>query len=251
MRAPARTAPASPPPAEPARPAGGLFVCLEGIDGAGKTTAADLASRLLRERGLAVESFDKKKALFGSQYVRRHMAGLREVIWGHPADDPYLELGDWHWIYLQAAWYSAASRCAVQPLTEAGFVVLTDTWLHKFLAKLALRPHVDLDRARAVFADLVRPDLVIQLDLDPATAAARKASFGISEAGNHEGSVELSTGSFVAYQRRLSAVLDEWGQAEYWLRLDVNALAPEEVAAQVAELVARRLPGAARAGGGG
>ncbi len=82
---------------------GGVFVCLEGIDGSGKTTAISTTGELLRQKGFPVVFFDKKEVGFGSSYVEEHMTALRRIIWDHPPDDPYLELGDMHWVYLQAA----------------------------------------------------------------------------------------------------------------------------------------------------
>lgn len=221
----------------------GLFVCLEGIDGAGKTTAVRHVVEALGSRGIPAVVFDKKITQFGSDYVRRHASELRALIWGHPADDPYLELGDMHWVYLQAAWYSAAAHCAVRPLLEAGQVVVTDTWTYKFLAKLAMRPHVDLGAAAAVFDGLPQPDLVVRLDLDPVAAADRKAAFGISEAGNHEGDVALTREAFVGYQRRLAEVLDAWTLQHGWMPLVVSGMSPRDVGEAVAELAIARLGG--------
>ncbi|MFI6163132.1 dTMP kinase [Micromonospora haikouensis] len=221
----------------------GLFICLEGIDGAGKTTAVGHVVEALGGRRIPAVVFDKKITQFGSEYVRRHAGELRALIWEHPADDPYLELGDMHWVYLQAAWYSAAAHCAVRPLLEAGQVVVTDTWTYKFLAKLAMRPNVDLRAAAAVFDGLPQPDLVVRLDLDPVTAADRKTTFGISEAGNHEGDVALTREAFIGYQRRLAEVLDAWTLQYGWMPLDVNGMSPQDVGAAVAELAVAALGG--------
>jgi thymidylate kinase len=215
----------------------GLFVCLEGIDGAGKTTAAHHSVTALRRRGVPATVFDKKDTQFGSTYVRRHAGQLRALIWEHPADDPYLELGDMHWVYLQAAWYTAVAQCAITPMLQAGQVVVTDTWTYKFLAKLALRPNVDVAAAAAIFGGLPQPGLVVRLDLDPASAADRKATFGISEAGNHEGDVALTQDGFVTYQRRLAEVFDGWTVQHGWTALDVNGMSPQDVAEAVASCV--------------
>ncbi len=215
----------------------GVFVALEGIDGAGKTTATREAGGILRRRGMPVVAFDKKNPPFVSEYVAAHLAALGKVIWGHPPDDPYLELGDEHWIYLQLSWYSALARCAVEPLLETGHVVLVDTWAYKFLAKLYLRPAVDAAGVRSLFARLVQPDLVIHLHLPPQIAAERKTAFAISEAGNMEGPVELSMDSFVAYQSRLAGVLASFAREEGWQTIDTSLLSAEDVADAVASTV--------------
>lgn len=218
------------------------FVCVEGIDGAGKTTAVAALGALLRERGIDVAVVDKHDCRFASAYVDGHMTDLRRLIWGHPPEDPYLELGDMHWVHLQVAWYLAVARCAVEPLLAAGTVVLTDTWMHKFLAKLAMRPTVDLEHVRGLLAQVPRPGLVIKLGIDPAVAAARKPVIAVSEAGNDESTVELTRERFVAYQRRLAGVLDRFSRDESWESLDVTSLAVPEVAEALAGLLAVHFP---------
>jgi thymidylate kinase len=224
----------------------GVFVCLEGIDGAGKTTAIAAAGGLLQQRGIQVAFFDKKDVDLGSAYAERHMTALRELIWGHPPDDPYLELGDLHWVHLQAAWYSALAVHKVGPLLRSGHVVMTDTWTHKFLAKLRMRPEVDFDHARSAFSHLPQPDLVIRLAIDPAVAAARKERFTRSDSGNHEGAIELSAKSFTDYQKRLSKVLDDFTVQWGWESVDVTALTISQVGQAVADAVARHVATVAR-----
>lgn len=214
-------------------------MCLEGIDGAGKTTAVAALGESLRRRGIASTVFDKHNCTFASAYVEAHMSRLQDLIWGHPGDDPYLELGDWHWIHLQAAWYEAVSRCVVAPLLDAGTLVVTDTWTYKFLAKLAMRP-LDFERARSLFGGVVTPDLVVRFDIDPMIAAARKLTFGISESGNEEGAVDLTGRGFIDYQQRVGDVLAQFGQAGTWTSLDVNALTVTETAIALTEIIASR-----------
>lgn len=219
----------------------GVFVCLEGIDGAGKTTAVATAGELLRQQGLPVAYFDKKDVDLGSSYAERHMTALRRLIWGHPPDDPYLELGDFHWVHLQAAWYSAVATCKVIPLLRSGHIVMTDTWTHKFLAKLSMRPGVDFGAAQSAFSRLPRPDLVIRLVIDPAVAASRKQRFTRSDSGNREGPVELSASTFADYQSRVSKVLEDFALQWGWESLDVTALSAVQVGEAVAASVTRRL----------
>jgi thymidylate kinase len=190
----------------------GLFVAVEGIDGAGKTTAAQVAADVLRGRGrhaIAIACGDIAQC---SAYVAGHMTALRDLIWGEPPDAPYLDLGDEHWVHLQAAWYAAFARCVVMPAVAEGAIVLADTWGYKFLAKLALRPpaRVSFDAAWNVFHRILRPDVVVHLHADPAAAAARKPAFSGSETGNREGAPELSAAAFTDYQRNLAGVLESF-----------------------------------------
>jgi thymidylate kinase len=213
----------------------GALVCVEGIDGAGKTTAVAGAAELLRQRGVPTVLVDKHYLTAGSAYARRHLRALAELIWAHPADDPYLEFGDLHWVQLQASWYAGISRCVIDPLIDEGHLVLTDTWTYKFLAKLSLRPEVDLGRVKVAFADTRPENLAIYLEVTPEVAASRKGRYSISESGNHEGTVDLTARGFIAYQRQLSEVLDRWAAREGWRRIDANTGTPEQVAERVAD----------------
>ncbi|MFJ6199565.1 hypothetical protein [Micromonospora sp. NPDC092111] len=100
-------------------------------DGAGKTTAVGHVVGALDGRGIPAVVFDKKITQFGSEYVRRHAGELRALIWEHLADDPYLEWGDMHWVYLQAAWYWPPPSTDQAPaLTSARSAVLTSAPSH-------------------------------------------------------------------------------------------------------------------------
>jgi thymidylate kinase len=216
----------------------GSFIAIEGIDGAGKTTAARAAADVLRSRGKQAVAVARDDAARCSAYVAGHMAMLQELIWGEPAGAPYLDLGDEHWVHLQAAWYAAFARCVVLPAVAEGSVVLADTWGYKFLAKLSLRPQerVRFDAAWALFEDFVRPDVVVHLHADPAVAAARKPSFSGSETGNREGGPELSAAAFTGYQRDVAEVLESFARKGSWVCVDTASLGVAEVGAAVADV---------------
>jgi thymidylate kinase len=215
----------------------GWFLALEGIDGAGKTTAVAGVAALLRERGEHVAVLEKHSLEFGSPYVAGMVGRVRDLIWGRSPADRYLELGDYFWVHLQAAWYEAVAHTVVRPRLEAGHTVVTDTWTSKFVAKLAMRPDIDLGRVHGAFAGLPVPDLVVRLDLAAHTAASRRSVFSASEAGNHEGDVDRSAAAFVEYQTRLAVVLDGFGEAGGWSVLDVNGLGKAATAAALLGLI--------------
>lgn len=221
----------------------GLFVAVEGIDGAGKTTASRLAAESLCRRGRRAVAVARSDVTWHSAYVAEHMTALRGLIWGEPPDAPYLDLGDEHWVYLQAAWYAAFARCVVAPAVAEGLIVLADTWGYKFLAKLALRPpsRVSFEAAWNLFHAIPQPDIVVHLRADPAVAAARKATFSGSETGNREGVPELSAAAFTDYQQGLAEVLESFAGRCGWLRVDTSSLDAEVVGSAVADIAERHL----------
>ena len=228
----------------------GLFVALEGIDGAGKTTAAKVATDALRADGYPTVAPDRTSVATAPGYVGDHMAALRALIWDEPLNAPYLQLGDEHWVHLQAAWYSSFARCFVTPLLEAGNVVIADTWGYKFLAKLRLRPPgvIDFSRAWAIFGALLQPDLIVRLRADPSVAAARKPAIAASETGGRGTARHLLPVAFAAYQRRVDQVLEEFAAQDGWVNLDVSALSPHEAGAALADIIRRHLATSAAPG---
>jgi thymidylate kinase len=232
--------------ASAAQGTGGLLVALEGIDGGGKTTAARTAAGMLRAEGYAAVAADRAGMAGPSAYAAGHMAGLRTLIWDEPPDAPYLELGDEHWVLLQAAWYCSFARCVVAPLLAAGHVVIADTWGYKFLAKLQLRPPamIRADWALGIFDALAQPGLIVHLRADPARAAARKTVLSGSETGHGDG-VPPSGAAFEAYQRRLGQVLERFARERGWASLDVSALTVTETGAALAGVIRDHLDGRA------
>lgn len=220
----------------------GVFIAVEGIDGAGKTTAARIAAEILRSRKRQAVCVAREDVAWHTPYIAEHMAALRDLIWGEPPDTPYLDLGDEHWVHLQASWYAAFARCVVAPAVAEGTIVLADTWGYKFLAKLALRPpeRVSLDFAWSVFHSIQRPALVVHLHADPTEAAARKAVFSGSETGNREGTPELSRAAFANYQSGVAEVLESFAGRGGWACVDTFSLTAAEVGLVVADLAEQR-----------
>lgn len=205
----------------------GVFVALEGGDGAGKSTLAaqvadmDYASAVDRlSRGDATRGLvwvSRRQVSRTSDYAARVMEQLAITLWGS-GDDPVLS--DGFWAATQAAFFTAHSETVISPLLEAGFDVLVDGWLGKFTAQL-LGQSYTAEALAVVFERVCMPDTCVLLEIDPETAWSRGRDFRPSELGMHTGAADLGRESFLDYQRRTAVTLRRFAAERGWQRLQV------------------------------
>lgn len=142
----------------------GLFVTLEGGDGSGKTTQAELLRDWLAGRGREV--------------VRTREPGgtevgveVREIVLHHRGDiAPRAEA------LLYAADRAHHVATLVRPALERGAVVLQDRYIDSSVAYQGAGRVLDAREVRALSewaTEDLKPDLTVLLDLDPETARAR------------------------------------------------------------------------------
>lgn len=221
-----------------------MFVALEGIDGSGKTSTADHVAMLLSAADVPVLRVNKKTPPFTDPLIAEHMAGLRRLLW--PADhgsveDPFRRMGELHWIYLMAAWFYTLQERVIEPAVAAGQVVVVDSWIYKFLARVRIHHEVPWQHTRAVFEEIRHPDLVVMLDVPPETALLRKAgAYTAGEAGN-QANEQAGHQAFLDHQRDLLATLHELADAHAWTRLDTGSSDLETASSRVAQVVLRAL----------
>jgi dTMP kinase len=147
----------------PAHP--GLFVTLEGGDGAGKTTQARLLEEWLTERGRTV-------------VLTREPGGsdvgvlIRDIVLHHRGEvTPRAEA------LLYAADRAHHVATVVRPALARGEVVVQDRYLDSSVAYQGAGRVLDADEVRRLSlwaAEGLLPDLTILLDLDPAAGRARR-----------------------------------------------------------------------------
>ncbi|MGX5697466.1 dTMP kinase [Agromyces soli] len=142
----------------------GLFVTLEGGDGSGKTTQAELLREWLAGRGREV--------------VRTREPGgtevgveVREIVLHHRGDiAPRAEA------LLYAADRAHHVATLVRPALERGAVVLQDRYIDSSVAYQGAGRVLDAREVRALSewaTEDLKPDLTVLLDLDPETARTR------------------------------------------------------------------------------
>lgn len=213
-----------------------MFISLEGIDGAGKTTLCGTLARLLEKRGVPVLLFYKKQVPDDlDPYVKKHLATLARLIWSEADYRPIHLLGDDHWVRLIASYYAAVSDAIIRPALAAGNTVIADNWYYKFFARMVVDVGFDRNHFMQVFDAVAQPTDPVYLDIDPTVAMARKDSFTSGELGHHQRLGAAPMNDFVGYQTEIARFYRELVMAGNWLTIRPGAATPDELAVSVAE----------------
>jgi len=146
----------------------GLFITLEGGDGAGKSTQAELLAGWLEQRGYEV--------------VRTREPGgtplgleLRQLLLHGDAVDPHAEA------LLYAADRAQHVAEVVRPALDRGAVVVQDRYIDSSLAYQGAARSLDLTEVRWLSewaTDGLWPQLTVLLDVDPGLAVGRRIAAG-------------------------------------------------------------------------
>ncbi|WP_340302398.1 dTMP kinase [Roseobacter sp. HKCCD7870] len=144
--------------------AGGLFISLEGIDGAGKSTQSRLLAAHLRGLGRDVIETREPGGAAGAEDIRKLLVEGDPDRWS-----PETEI-----LLFSAARRDHLER-TIAPALARGAVVICDrfadsTRVYQGAARGDLRDLVDDIHARVIG---VEPDLTLILDMEPAVALAR------------------------------------------------------------------------------
>lgn len=142
----------------------GHLIALEGIDGSGLTTQADLLGTWLSRdrRGVAVTKEPTEGPV--GQMIR---SALRGDLAGSPPSESMMAL-------LFAADRLDHARRYLNPRRESGDIVITDRYLLSTYAYQSMT--LPLDWLRSLNHEAPRPDLTLLVVVDPETSAKRMAN---------------------------------------------------------------------------
>ena len=205
--------------------AGGLFISLEGIDGAGKSTQSRLLAAHLRGLGRDVIETREPGGAAGAEDIRKLLVEGDPDRWS-----PETEI-----LLFSAARRDHLER-TIAPALARGGVVICDrfadsTRVYQGAARGDLRALVDDIHARVIG---VEPDLTLILDMDPAVALAR----GLARQSGEDRFEDMG----LAFQERLRAGFQALARdfADRCAMVDANQ--PQETIAQdIARIVEARL----------
>ncbi len=142
----------------------GLFLVLEGIDGAGTTTQARLLAEWL-------ESLGHKVTLTAEPTTRPVGALIRQILQGKLGEADETTMA-----FLFAADRADHMRSVILPALAAGRTVVSD---RHYLSSVAYQSlGVEMAWVESLNSRFRRPDLTFFLDIDPAIGLARKQRQG-------------------------------------------------------------------------
>ena len=138
----------------------GTFIVLEGIDGAGKSTQAEMLAKELKEENEVYLTQEPSKRSIGD-FIRESVLGSNKeasIIDGDTLD-PKAE------VLLFTA--DRAEHCEQEliPALKEGKIVISDRYFYSTYAYQAAREGIDLEWLKKVNEFAIRPDLVILLDI--------------------------------------------------------------------------------------
>lgn len=151
----------------------GLFIVLEGVDGAGTTTHTGLLAKALRKKGLPIHTTREPSDGPVGVMIRQILTG-RIVVPGISGHRP----SSWSTMAL----LFAADRldhleATVQPNLHDGVTVISDRYDHSSVAYQSITGGGEPETVRwvrEINRHARRPDLTIVLDVDPSEAARRR-----------------------------------------------------------------------------
>jgi dTMP kinase len=205
--------------------AGGLFISLEGIDGAGKSTQSRLLAEHLRGLGRDVIETREPGGAAGAEDIRKLLVEGDPDRWS-----PETEI-----LLFSAARRDHLER-TIAPALARGAVVICDrfadsTRVYQGAARGDLRDLVDDIHARVIG---VEPDLTLILDMDPAVALAR----GLARQSGEDRFEDMG----LPFQERLRSGFQALARdfPDRCAMVDANQ-APEAIAQDIARIVEARL----------
>jgi dTMP kinase len=137
----------------------GVFICIEGLDGCGKTTQAKLLVTRLRKSRNAVYTAEPSNGKIG-RFIKKH------CLHGDKRSSGVVEA------LLFAADRSEHVENTVLPALKRGQIVVSDRYVYSSLAYQGATG-LDLGWIKRINEYAIRPDLAIFIDVEPETVVQR------------------------------------------------------------------------------
>lgn len=181
----------------------GTLVCVEGIDGSGKSTQLSLLRDWLKTTGQDVIFTEWNSSELISQTTK--LAKKKNLL--SPRTFSLLHAVDFADRFTQV----------IEPALKAGFIVLADRYAYTAFARDVARG-VDANWVRKVYNFAIRPDLAIYFDIDPKSSMERICSNRTPKFYEAGMDLKLSNDPYESYMifqgrviREYQKMVDEFG----------------------------------------
>ncbi len=181
----------------------GVLICVEGIDGSGKSTQIELLHSFLKQKGIDVVLTQWNSSELISKTTKK--AKKKNLLSGRTFS------------LLHAVDFADRLERTIKPALKAGFVVLADRYVYTAFARDVARD-VDPEWVRNMYGFAIKPDMTFYFDVSPKDSLERICSNrqpGFYEAGMD---MKLSNNpykSYVLFQNRIveqyKKMTDEFG----------------------------------------
>jgi dTMP kinase len=214
-----------------------LFVCLEGIDGAGKTTLADKLAGQLIAAGRDTVLVRKNALDTDHPEFAARLAAIGRGRWRPGLDEQTIALGELPWILYNASFYAALDSALITPALQKGQWVVVDGWFYKYALRATHVGHRSLAHVLRLFGEIREPDRTFLLDVPADVAAGRLGEFTENEVGNVSGPQLDRTSAFVTFQSQIRGQLRQMSCEREWTVLDDVAAPPDALARQLIRML--------------
>ena len=188
----------------------GLLICVEGIDGSGKTTQIELLNSWLSQKGIDVILTQWNSSELISKTTKK--AKKKNLLSGRTFS------------LLHAVDFADRLERTIKPALKAGFVVLADRYVYTAFARDVAR-NVDPKWVRNMYGFAIQPDLSFYFDVSPKDSldricANRQPSF--YEAGMD---MKLSNNPYKSYVLFQNRIVEEYKEmVDEFNLIQINAL---------------------------
>lgn len=173
----------------------GTLICVEGIDGSGKSTQLSLLRDWLKDIGKDVIFTEWNSSELISQTTKlakkKNMLSPRTFSLLHAVD------------------FADRLKQVIAPALKAGFIVLADRYAYTAFARDVARG-VDPHWVREVYDFAIKPDLAVYFDIDPMTSLERICSNRAPKFYEAGMDLKLSSDPYESYILFQTKVVDEY-----------------------------------------
>lgn len=180
------------------------LIVIEGIDGSGKTTVAQLLRNRLGEKAYFLS---KKSMEANIDFQKQFMSEIKPILWERKPTEPISEIDEESWLYLHILWYHMLQKFVINNKIKNYEYVIMDGWYYKFLARHFVNRKMETSTAEFLVKRLLQPDKIFLLNVSPEICFNRKGQIKASECGVHEKGkkTELAINDFCEYQEKVYA----------------------------------------------